>query len=160
MDIRKSIQTNGYMMVAIIAYDPIHTVSAIEMFVHAQNVSITVQHIMHENLEREVCIMQFPDKKVVSEDAIKTLIGITKDELETQSNTISNIQTVVNGKQDALTAGTAISLASNVVGVKVGDGLTTDTNGNLKTTIVGEIMSETTYEQLSTKTADVYFTYD
>ena len=61
---------------------------------------------------------------------------------------------------DALTAGTAISLASNTVGVKVGDGLTTDTNGNLKTTIVGEIMSETAYEQLATKTADVYFTYD
>lgn len=61
---------------------------------------------------------------------------------------------------DALTAGTAISLASNVVGVKVGDGLTTDTNGNLKTTIVGEIMSETEYSQLATKTADVYFTYD
>jgi hypothetical protein len=104
--------------------------------------------------------MNFNDKKVVSEDAIKTLIGITKDELETQSNAISNIQTVVNGKQDALTAGTAISLASNVVGVKVGDGLTTDTSGNLKTTIVGEIMSETEYSQLATKTADVYFTYD
>ena len=61
---------------------------------------------------------------------------------------------------DGLIAGTAISLASNVVGVKVGDGLTTDTNGNLKTTIVGEIMSETAYGQLATKTADVYFTYD
>ena len=61
---------------------------------------------------------------------------------------------------DALTAGTAISLASNVVGVKVGDGLTTDTNGNLKTTIVGEIMSETEYSQLTAKTSDVYFTYD
>lgn len=61
---------------------------------------------------------------------------------------------------DGLIAGTAISLASNVVGVKVGDGLTTDTNGNLKTTIVGEIMSETAYSQLATKTADVYFTYD
>lgn len=61
---------------------------------------------------------------------------------------------------DALTAGTAISLTNNTVGVKVGDGLTTDTNGNLKTTIVGEIMSETAYGQLATKTADVYFTYD
>ena len=61
---------------------------------------------------------------------------------------------------DALTAGTAISLTSNVVGVKVGDGLTTDASGNLKTTIVGEIMSETAYSQLATKTADVYFTYD
>jgi hypothetical protein len=104
--------------------------------------------------------MNFNDKKVVSEDAIKTLIGITKDELETQSNAISNIQTVVNGKQDALTTGTAISLASNVVGVKVGDGLTTDTNGNLKTTIVGEIMSEDAYSQLATKDKDIYFTYD
>ena len=61
---------------------------------------------------------------------------------------------------DALTAGTAISLASNTVGVKVGDGLTTDASGNLKTTIVGEIMSEDAYSQLATKTADVYFTYD
>lgn len=61
---------------------------------------------------------------------------------------------------DALTAGTAIGIANNTVSVKVGDGLTTDTSGNLKTTIVGEIMSETAYEQLATKTADVYFTYD
>jgi len=61
---------------------------------------------------------------------------------------------------DALNAGTAISLASNVVGVKVGDGLTTDNSGNLKTTIVGEIMSETAYSQLATKDKDIYFTYD
>lgn len=71
-------------------------------------------------------------------------------------------QTNTNGTVNlpALTAGTAIGIANNTVSVKVGDGLTTDTSGNLKTTIVGEIMSETAYDQLATKTADVYFTYD
>lgn len=61
---------------------------------------------------------------------------------------------------DIFTAGTAISLASNAIGVKVGGGLETDTNGNLKTTIVGEILSETAYSQLVTKDKDIYFTYD
>jgi hypothetical protein len=61
---------------------------------------------------------------------------------------------------DIFTAGTAISLTSNAIGVKVGGGLETDTNGNLKTTVVGEILSETEYAALVTKDKDVYFTYD
>lgn len=85
-----------------------------------------------------------------------TLVPVTTIQINgtTQTNTNGTVNL------PALTAGTAIGIANNTVSVKVGDGLTTDTSGNLKTTIVGEIMSETAYEQLSTKTADVYFTYD
>ena len=89
--------------------------------------------------------MNFNDKKVVSEDAIKTLIGIIKDALENQSDTISNIQIIVNGKQDALTAGTAISLTNNTVGVKVGSGLSVDANGVLNAQVYNlPIASDTT----------------
>ena len=85
-----------------------------------------------------------------------TLVPVTTIQIN------GTVQANTNGTVNlpALTAGTAIGIANNTVSVKVGDGLTTDTSGNLKTTIVGEIMSETAYEQLATKTADVYFTYD
>ena len=65
-----------------------------------------------------------------------------------------------NNKQDSLTEGQGIDIINNVVGVKIGSGLTTDQNGNIKTTIVGEILSETAYEALVTKDKDIYFTYD